>query len=226
MTQAYKGQLFGQIKIAVVSTGKYVMPYFISGFMKEHPNLELEMDVSNKLRVIESIQKNEVDLALVSVLPENLNVEKVDLIVNKLYLIGGTTSSGSSKEDKKTNFEGMPLLYREKGSGTRQSMERFIEKKRIMVNKRMELTSNEAVKQAIIAGLGISIVPLIGIQNEIKNGQLKILPVKGLPLKTTWSLIWPKGKQHSPATAAFLSYLEKHKHDIIRKQFGWYQQFQ
>jgi DNA-binding transcriptional LysR family regulator len=140
MTQAYKGQLFGQLKIAVVSTGKYVMPYFISGFMKEHPNLELEMDVSNKLRVIESIQKNEVDLALVSVMPEHLNVEKVDLIVNKLYLIGGTTSSGSSKEDKKMSYEGMPLLYREKGSGTRQSMERFIEKKRIMVNKRMELT--------------------------------------------------------------------------------------
>lgn len=226
LTQAHKGQLFGKLKVSVVSTGKYVMPYFISDFMSKHPELELQMDVSNKLMVLESLQKNEVDFALVSVLPEKLNIEKVDLIVNKLYFIGGTSSEAGKNEKSKLALDELPLLYREKGSGTRQSMERFIERKRISVKKRMELTSNEAVKQAIIAGLGYSIMPLIGIQNEIKNQQLRIIPVKGLPIRTNWSLIWPKGKMHSPAASAFLSYLSKNKQDIIRRHFDWHQRFE
>jgi DNA-binding transcriptional LysR family regulator len=89
----------------------------------------------------------------------------------------------------------------------------------------MELTSNEAVKQAVIAGLGYSIMPLIGIKNELQNGELQIIPVKGLPIKSVWNLIWLRGKSHSPVAAAFLHYIKKEKANIIRDKFNWFETY-
>jgi DNA-binding transcriptional LysR family regulator len=89
----------------------------------------------------------------------------------------------------------------------------------------MELTSNEAVKQALLAGLGYSIMPLIGIRNELHNNELQIIPVKGLPIKTTWRLIWLKGKKHSPVSSSFLNYLKTEKTKIIQETFNWYEQY-
>ncbi len=218
-TLAYKGQLTGKLTLSVVSTGKYVMPYFLSGFMQQHPGVELVMDVTNKSRVIESLQKNEVDFSLVSILPEKLSVNSVELIENKLYLVGNKNTKPGKTTDAKKLFEGLPLIFRENGSGTRQTMERFLERKHLHTQKKLELTSNEAVKQAVIAGLGYSIMPLIGIKNELRNGDLKIIPVKGLPIKTIWRLIWLKGKNHLPAASSFLQYVQHEKAKIIKKHF-------
>ncbi|HEX8377960.1 MAG TPA: LysR family transcriptional regulator [Pedobacter sp.] len=224
-TMAYKGQLTGKLKISVVSTGKYVMPFFLSDFMKEHSGIELLMDVTNKHRVVESLENNEVDFALVSVLPGGLNIEKLDLLQNKLYLVGNTEITFDKGIHSKDFFKDLPLIFREKGSGTRQTMESVIHRNKISVLKKMELTSNEAVKQAVLAGLGYSIMPLIGIKNELHNHQLQIIPTEGFPIKTTWSLIWLKGKKHSPVSASFLKYLEKETSAIVQKQFSWYEQY-
>ena len=89
----------------------------------------------------------------------------------------------------------------------------------------MELTSNEAVKQAILAGLGYSIKPLIGIRNVSQNGDLQIIPVKRLPVNITWSLVWLKGKQHAPVAAAFLHDIKKEKVNIAATKFHWYEQY-
>lgn len=224
-TLAYKGQLTGRLKISVVSTGKYVMPYFLSDFMKQHVGVELLMDVTNKNKVIESLENNEVDFALVSILPTKLNIEQLDLLQNKLYLVGNTKTKFKKKVYSKEIFQELPLIFREKGSGTRQTMERFIEDNSISVLKKMELTSNEAVKQALLAGLGYSIMPLIGIKSELHNDELQIIPVKGLPIKTTWSLIWLKGKNHSPVCISFLDYLKKEKEPIVHDKFSWYEEY-
>ena len=216
---AYKGQLYGKLKISVVSTGKYVLPYFLSGFMKTHDGIELEMDVTNKNKVLESLELNEVDFALVSILPEHLKIEQIDLMPNRLFLVGNNEVSFNKKTSTEEIFKQLPLIFREKGSGTRQAMERFINQNEIIVPKKMELTSNEAVKQAILAGLGCSVMPIIGIRKEILSNELQIIPTKGLPIETTWSLIWLKGKNHSPVAAAFLDYLAKEKEQIIQKNF-------
>jgi len=224
-TLAHKGQLTGRLKISVVSTGKYVMPYFLADFMNKHNGIELLMDVTNKNKVIESLENNEVDFALVSVLPNTLNVEKLDLLQNKLFLVGNTLSK-IKKEVKTTKLiEDLPLIFREKGSGTRQTMESFFERNNLSVLKKMELTSNEAVKQALLAGLGYSIMPLIGIRNELHNNELQIIPIKGLPIKTTWSLIWLKGKKHSPVSESFLTYLKSEKAKIVHEKFNWYEYY-
>lgn len=223
-TLAHKGKLFGKIKISVVSTGKYVMPYFLCDFLRIHNGVELEMDVTNKNKVIKSLENNEVDFALVSIIPDKMNVEKIDLMQNKLFYVGNNeVEINKNKKDLNTIFNERPLIFRENGSGTRQAMERFIEKHSLKINKKMELTSNEAVKQAILAGLGYSIMPLIGIRKEIQNFDLKIIPIQGLPMKTNWSLIWNKGKKHSIQAQAYLEYLKKEKDEIIKKQFSWYE---
>jgi len=218
-TQAYKGQLSGRLKISVVSTGKYVMPYFLAGFMKQHPGVDLLMDVTNKAKVIESLDRNEVDFSLVSIIPDTMLVNRIELLPNKLYLVGARDSNIPAQVSTKKLFEELPLIFRENGSGTRQTMEKFIEKYHLIFRKKMELTSNEAVKQAVLAGLGYSIMPLIGIKNELKSGDMKIIPVKGLPIKTAWQLIWLNGKKLSPVATAFLAYVNKEKISVTKQFF-------
>ena len=224
-TLAYKGQLTGRLKISVVSTGKYVMPFFLADFIKEHSGVELLMDVTNKNKVVESLENNEIDFALVSILPTTLNVEQLDLLQNKLFLVGKRNTELKKDMSAEEIFKDLPLIFREKGSGTRLTMERFIENNNITVLKKMELTSNEAVKQALLAGLGYSIMPLIGIKNELYNKELEIIPVQGLPITTTWSLIWLKGKKHNPVSLQFLDYIRKEKNDIVQNKFSWYEQY-
>ncbi|TDG36206.1 LysR family transcriptional regulator [Pedobacter changchengzhani] len=221
-TQAYKGQLSGKLKLSVVSTGKYVIPYFLSDFLKKHQSIELILDVTNKTKVIESMEKNEVDFAFVSVLPEKLQVEGIELMPNKLYLIGSEKIDNNLNESPNSILEELPIIYREEGSGTRYTMEKFISLHQLNVKKKMELTSNEAVKQAVVAGLGYSIMPLIGIKNELLNGELVIIPVKGFPLSSIWNLIWLKNKGFSPVATAFLAHVKQEKTKIINEKFGWY----
>lgn len=222
---AHKGQLTGKLKISVVSTGKYIAPYFITDFIKINQGVELFLDVTNKAQVIKSLEKNEVDFSLVSVLPQNISVDKVQLMQNKLFVVGNYDEKFSKKEYDKKIFESIPLIYREPGSGTRHVMEKFILKNNLPVIKKMELTSNEAVKQAVIAGLGYSIMPLIGIKNELMNQQLQIIPVKGFPIKSTWYLIWLMGKKLSPVATAYLNYVKKEKQHVIQEKFEWFEKY-
>lgn len=211
-TQAFQGVLTGKLSISAASTGKYVIPYFLSGFLEKNTGIDLVLDVTNKSRVVESLKNNEIDFALVSVIPEKLSIKEEVLIENKLYLVGNSA----------VRNEGKPLIYREEGSATRQAMEKYFEVHQGKKRKRMELTSNEAVKQAVIAGLGYSIMPLIGIQNELLNGQLFILEQEDLPLQTEWRLIWLQAKKLSPASQAFLDYVQSEKQTILERHFNWY----
>jgi DNA-binding transcriptional LysR family regulator len=216
---AYRQQLTGHLRISIVSTAKYIMPYFLSGFMKQHTAVNLTMDVTNKAKVIRTLEQNEVDFSLVSILPGNLKLNKIDLLENKLYLVGNPEVKVRKAAPMKELLEQAPIILRESGSGTRQTMERFLGKDQLLIKKKIELTSNEAVKQAVIAGLGISIMPLIGIRDEITSGALRIIPVKGLPIKTTWRLIWLKEKQFSPVAKAFLKYVQEAKEEVLNKYF-------
>lgn len=219
-THSPEGQLTGRLKLSVVSTGQYVLPYFLSGFMKQHKNVELVVDVTNRSKVAESLEQNTVDFSLVSILPGSPGVEKLDLLENKFYLIGSSHEKFKKTPYPKQILKELPLIFREKGSGTRYTMENFIEQSQISISRKMELSSNEAIKQAVMAGLGYSIMPLIAIKNEL-NKHLQIIPLKGLPIKTIWRLVWLKGKKHSPVAAAFLDYMRKEKNAIISKHFSF-----
>lgn len=220
-TMAYKGHLSGRLILSVVSTGKYVMPYFLSEFIKKNEGVDLIMDVTNKSRVINSLQNNEVDFALVSVLPEGLKVNDEVLLENELYVIGNRNEKKISKPITKSEINEMPLIFREEGSGTRFVMEQYFKKHNIQVRKKMELTSNEAVKQAVIAGLGNSVMPLIGTSNELLNCDLKIIPAVGFPIRSKWHLIWLKEKKLSPVAEAYIDYIRKNKEKVLNDHFNW-----
>lgn len=220
-TKSYKGQLAGKIKLSSASTGKYVMPYFLADFVRIHPHVDLVMDVTNKSLVIKSLEQNEVDFALISIVPEHLNLQMEPLLANQLYLVGGTCLKRNPKHSIRDIFEKHPLLYREYGSATRSAMEQFIAEENLSAYKKIELTSNEAVKQALIAGLGYSIMPIIGIKNELKNGDLEIVPHPKLPVVTNWNLVWLSAKRLSPVAEAFLQYVRAEKEHIVKKHFAW-----
>ena len=224
-TLAFKGVLAGKLKISVVSIGKYVMPYFLSGFMEKHTGVDLIMDVTNKSRVVRSLEKNEVDFALVSVIPEHLKLERVGLMQNKLFLVGNTKKEIPEDFPKERIFQELPMIYREEGSATRNAMENYMKKNNYSTKKKIELTSNEALKQAVTAGLGFSIMPLIGIKNALRNKELQIIPIKDLPIITHWNLVWLSSKKLSPTAMAFLEYIEKEKDQIIQETFDWFETY-
>ena len=224
-TSNLSGQLTGKLKIALVSTAKYAMPYFLTDFLKTHTGVTLSMDVTNKASVINSLEKNLVDFALVSLVPEDKNIHSIQLMKNRLYLIGGRNFEPDKSPISKKQMAQLPMLYRENGSATRLLMETYMRKNNLPVIKRLELTSNEALKQAIIAGLGFSIMPLIGIKNELETGDIQIIPAKGLPMETNWQLIWLKSKRLSPTAKAYTEYLREKGDEIINNHFSWYEKY-
>jgi DNA-binding transcriptional LysR family regulator len=224
----FRGNLTGRLRLSVVSTGKYVIPYFLNDFMNKHPAIELQMDVTNKSHVVESLKNNEVDFAFVSVVPNHLPIESISLLKNQLFLFeNGERNAEHQKTNLKNSAENKRFIFREKGSDTRNIMENYLNDLTISkpINK-IELTSNEAVKQAVIAGLGCSIMPLIGNRNELSLGQLQIVPTEGLPITTEWKLIWLKNKRFSPVAKQFLDHIEINRTNIVERHFHWYESFE
>lgn len=213
-TKEYGGLFSGKLRISTASTGKYVIPYFLSKFAQKYSGVDLLLDVANKIKAISSLKNNEIDFALVSVVPDEISVYEEILIENRLYLVG---KSHKYKKD-------LPFIFREEGSATRLAMDNYL--KLGKQRKRIELMSNEAVKQAVIAGLGYSLIPLIGMKNELMNEEMNIIPSKNLPITNSWRLIWLKSKKLSPVAKEFLNYVSEQKEHIAKTHFSWYLDFE
>ena len=221
-TERFKGLLSGRLSLSVASTGKYVMPYYLHDFLKAHPAVDLSMDVTNKTRVVRSLENNEVDFALVSVLPEKLDIDQEVLLPNPLYLTCAYNVRPPGKGERdRSLFREIPLIYREEGSGTRFAMQQYFQRTNIVPRVRLELTSTEAVKQAVIAGLGFSILSLLSIRNELRQKQIRIVPVKGLPLTEHWRLVWLAKKKLPLAAKAFLEHIRANKDAVYAEHFSW-----
>lgn len=215
----YKGLLSGTISIAVVSTGKYVIPYFLKEFMDKHPGIQVSIDVSNKNQVMDGLSRNESDFSLVSVVPDEVSVTQVELMPNKLYLVGRL-----DYKDRITcpaDLEDVPLLFREQGSATRNAMESYLNTKAVSAGKYMVLVSNEAIKQAIFAGLGVSVVPLIGLRTALQSEKIMLFELEDLPLVTQWRLIYSKNKKLTPAQQALIDFIEMNRDRLIQEHFDW-----
>jgi DNA-binding transcriptional LysR family regulator len=220
-SKTFKGILSGKLMVSVVSTGKYVMPYFLCDFLNQNKGIDLIMDVTNKSKVVKSLENNEVDFALVSILPDDIQLQSEILLDNKLYLIGNHNAVSQIQNNYSNLFDEYPLIYREEGSATRLVMENYLQRNGIQSAKKMQLTSNEAVKQAVIAGIGYSIMPIIGLKNELERGDLKIISMKGFPIKSNWYLVWLKNKSLSPVAEAYINYIRDEKSKLKTNYFSW-----
>lgn len=218
-TLAYQGQLTGQLRIMSVSTGKYIMPYLLSDFLYRNPGIELQYQVTNKQQVLAALEQNSIDLALVSLVPAHLALEKMDLLPNELRLVASPLlleRAGTSHWQEL--LQRQPLLFRESGSGTRQLMETWLAGQGWSQPHRFELASNEAVKQAVLAGLGCSVMPVLGIKGELQRGEMVVVEAPRLPLYSQWSLVYARGKRLLPASLAFLDFLQR-EGDAIRARW-------
>lgn len=218
-TLAFKGQLTGRLKISVVSTGKYIMPYLLTAFLRQHPGVELQLDVTNKSLVVESLERNEVDFALMSVVPKHLHLQSIPLMENQLYVMGNAEFNLHSARYPSEYLRELPLIFREKGSGSRLVLEQYMQARQWSIRPKMELTSNEAVKQAVMAGLGVSVLPLIGVRMELQMGLLKIIPIEGFPLSSRWELVWQSTKKLSPVAEAYTNWIRLHASTTVAHLF-------
>lgn len=204
MNESLKEELTGTLLLSVVSTGKYVMPYLLNEFLEKYPAADLIMDVTNRSTVVDHLLDNSVDFALVSVIPPKPELNTLTLFNNDLILVGNQAIAERASKD----LNACRFLLRETGSATRFAMEEFLEKEDIQAQRLLELTSNEAIKQSVMAGLGISLMPKIGIKRELEQGIIHEIPHPSLPKTTQWNLVWRKNKKLSPVATAYLEFIQ------------------
>lgn len=204
-----KGLKKGRLRLAVVTTAKYFAPRLLGTFCQQYPGIEVALKVTNRERVLERIQDNLDDLYITGQPPEELEVECLPFLENPLVVLAPTGHPLARKKRiplKRLAQE--PFLMREPGSGTRQALERLLEKHGLKVNVRMELGSNEAIKQTIASGLGVAVLSRHTLALDAGTSQIAILDVEHFPIRRHWYVSWPKGKQLSVVARTFLGHLQ------------------
>lgn len=207
-----KGMKQGRLSIATVTTGKYFMPRVLGPFCTHYPGIEIAMEVVNRDRLIERLDRNRDDLYVMGVPPDDRAIESEPLMENPLVVIAPTEHPLARMRD--IPFERLAeerFLVRERGSGTRITLEGLFRERGIALQIRMELGSNEAIKQAVAGGLGLAILSRSTLQPETSLSELVILDVQGFPIARHWYLVRPKGKPLSVVAATFLDFLREHR---------------
>jgi DNA-binding transcriptional LysR family regulator len=207
---ALRGLERGRVAIAVVSTAKYFSPKLVALFSKAHPGVELRLAVHNREVVIEQLVSNEVDLAIMGTPPPHLETTAFPFAKHPLVVIAAPDHplAGGRKVPVKA-LASETFLVREPGSGTRAALERFLAEHRLRPAATTEISSNETIKQAVMAGMGIAFMSRHAIGLELAAGELVMLPVEGLPIVRAWNLVHRTEKRLSPAALAFKEFVLK-----------------
>ncbi len=205
-----KGLKQGRLKLAVVTTAKYFAPRLLGPFCQKHPGIEMSLKVSNRERVLERLAENRDDLYILGQPPDELDVVAEPFLKNPLVVLApaGHPLAGRKNIPLK-RLADEPFLLREPGSGTRAATERVFAARGLKPKVRMELGSNEAIKQAIVGGLGVSVLSQHTLALDAPMGQLAILDVEGFPIAREWYVVYPSGKQLSVVARTFLEYLRQ-----------------
>jgi LysR family transcriptional regulator, low CO2-responsive transcriptional regulator len=206
----------GRLDIAIISTAEYFMPMLLARFCEAHPDVQLRLSVGNRERILEQLADNEVDMAVMGRPPAEVAVSAEPFARNPHVVIAAPGHRfANAKRLSVERIAEEPLILREKGSGTRQLLERLFSEHGLKLNARMEMSSNEVIKRAVAAGMGISLLSLHTLQLELQTGCLVILPVHGLPVVRDWHLVHLKDKRLPPVARAFKSYMLEHAERVI-----------
>ncbi len=196
----------GVLRLAAVSTAEYFLPRLLGPFCQRYPGVEVTLEITNRERLLTRLQDNLDDLYVFGRPPDSVAVEAFAFLPNPLIALAAQDDPLVQAQPLTlARFAQAPFLAREPGSGTRLAVERLFARHKLKLNIRMELGSSEAIKQAVAAGLGVSVVS----QHTLLGGAqgLTLLQVEGFPVRRSWYLAYPKGKQVSVVSAEFLRYL-------------------
>ncbi len=210
-----KGMKQGKLKLAVITTAKYFVPRLLGSFCQNYPGIDVALKVTNHETIQQRMLNNEDDLYIVSNPPQEIDLYSQSFLDNPLVVVANKNHNLADKTKITiTSLDGEPFIMREHGSGTREAVLKLFSKNSISVKVRLELGSNEAIKQAIAGGLGISVLSEHCLVSEGKSGQLTILDVEHFPIERRWYVSYLAGKKLSIIAQTFLDYLLEESHKI------------
>ncbi|GAB0147330.1 MULTISPECIES: LysR family transcriptional regulator [Marichromatium] len=206
--ESLKGVNRGRLHLAAASTVNYFAPRLLAVFQRRYPGIALHLDITNRESLVQMLEGNAVDLVLMGRPPERVEVESEPFMENPLVVIAPPEHPLVGVADiPLARLAEEPFVMREPGSGTRQAMERIFAEQGLAIRHGMQMTRNEAVKQAVRSGLGLSVVSLHTIELELETRRLVVLDVEGFPHRRHWFLVYRQGKRLSPAARAFRDFV-------------------
>jgi DNA-binding transcriptional LysR family regulator len=208
--------------IGMVSTAEYFLPRLLARFRSEHPAVEMRLSVgSNREQLVRQLRDNDVDLAVMGRPPRELDARAEPFAAHPLAIVAAPAHPlARRRKIAPKALESEAFIVREPGSGTRAAMEQFFRDMRIAPALAMEMSSNETIKQAVIANMGLAFVSLHTVALELSVGQLAVLDVPGLPLVRRWHIVNIQAKPLSPAAEAFRYFVLEQGEGLLAEQFG------
>ena len=211
-----RGDVVGRLRLAVVSTAETFIPRLLGDFRRERPAVEVSLVVLNRDAVIRRLADNLDDLYIMSRPPQAPPVVATPFLSNPLVVVAAADHPLAGRETLQIEaLATEEFVLREPGSGTRQAAEHFFAAHGLALRPRLELGSNEAVKQAVAGGLGLSLLSAHALAHAVDEG-IAVLRVEGTPLPTQWQVVYPAGKRLSPLASAFLALLRERAGELER----------
>jgi len=215
--EAIKGVERGSLHISVATTASHFATRLLAEFNKQHTGITISLDITNRETLQKQLENNEPDLVIMGQPPEGVDVEADAFMENPLVMIAPAGHALSEQRNiPLAAIENESFVVRERGSGTRVAIERFFARHKIQFNTGIEMTSNEAIKQAVEAGLGLGIVSIHTLELELETGRLQILDVLDFPIVRHWYIMQRKGKRLSPAAIEFKQFVLDQAKAFIR----------
>lgn len=216
-----RGLQTGRMTIGMVSTAEYFLPRLVARFRAEHPAVQMRLAVGNREQLVRQLRENEVDLAVMGRPPRDLDTRGEPFAAHPLSIIASPEHKLAGRRAIAPKaLENEEFIVREPGSGTRAAMEHFFRDERISPPFAMEMTSNETIKQAVIANMGLAFVSLHTVGLELEAGQLVALRIAGLPIVRRWHVVNIQGKPLAPAAEAFRYFMLEQAEPLLAAQFA------
>jgi DNA-binding transcriptional LysR family regulator len=212
-----QGKVKGPLRLSVVSTTEYFMPHLLGAFLQQYPDVEPKLRFTNRETVVQRLHDNLEDFVVMGQIPDDEAMEAYPFLENIVAVVAHPRHplAGKNKVALK-DLVSQRLLVREQGSGTRMAVDRRLAEHGITIEPYMELGSNEAIKQGVMAGLGIAAMSLHSVTLERRAGLLKVLTVQGFPIKRRWYVVHLKGKRLSLVARTFLDFILAHSEEALR----------
>lgn len=215
-----KGLQQGKLSISVASTANYFIPALLGVFHKRWPEIEISLNVTNREILLQQMQLNETDLVIMGQPPADMDLEARPFLDNPLVLVAQPDHPlAGQKNIPLQMLEDETILVREKGSGTRDALNRFLREHNLEHRASMEIGSNEAIKQSVQAGLGLGMLSLYTLEMELKLDRLVVLDVQGFPIMRHWYVMFRRGKRLSGTAESFWNFLADEARDLISNPF-------
>jgi DNA-binding transcriptional LysR family regulator len=221
MLSEMRGLASGQLRLAVTSTAKYFVPRLLGAFIQRHPGIEASLQIHNRSELIARLGNNEDDLYLFADPPVEQEVVVQAILSDPLVVFARSDHPlAGEKRIAFARFAREPFLIREPGSGTRMVVLKLFEQHGLAPKIRMELSTDEAIREAILAGLGVSILSRYSLGLEPEQTKLACLDVEGFPRERHWHFVYPVGKQLSVAARAFMDFARAETRNLVRAVYG------